>query len=469
MKIGVIGAGWYGAHIARTLAQQGDDVALLEAGTQILGDVSGMFGIRDHAGPHYPRSPKTRESCRRGAEEFDRLYSELIIQHTHSVYGLGITDSSGLSSKVSPAEFKAVCAESKGYREIDPKQFGFNKAEIHNAFDVHEPSIAVDKRLRQAWEKYLHDDGVQVLCNYRVNKITKRDGKSIVNDELVFDAIVNATSFKSFLPPKPLPFAMDIKYQVCLALVYEDLKSSPAPFSVIFMDGEFPCLMPYDDRTGEEEDLNRNYIMTHGKWTIMCSEDTPEDAGKILNKIDDRFIERKVKPRCEAEMRRFWPKFGERFVYKGWKGNVLPKIRANGEFRSAITFADQDMIYVIPGKITNVGDAARETRAILNNDNVLVNGNYRYVRDGVLDEGLQEIKEAVTVRNTCDLQTFRELEGLPEIIQPPIANIANNLSVPGARPPVPMLPPSAATISAVRPRALSAPPPAAPPSTPSYQ
>ncbi len=409
MQIGIIGAGWYGGHTARVLAKEGDDVTLLEAGPRVFDRVSGMFGIRDHEGPHYPRSPKTRENCRRGAAEFDTLYPELIIQHQYSIYGLGALDTSGMPSKVTPEEFEAVCKEARGYRRIDSQLWGYNKQELPVAFDVHEPSIAVGKRLRRAWEKYLKEDGIKVRCNYRVTKIEKRGNKTIVNDELEFDALVNATSFQDFTPQKPLPFNIDIKYQVCLALVYEDLRSTDAPFSFIVMDGEFPCLMPYDDRTKEETNLNRNYIMTHGRWTIMCSLDTPAAAQRLLNEIDDRFIEEQVKPRCEQDMTRFWPKFSARFKYIGWKGNVLAKIRSDLEFRSSVTFADDKMIYVIPGKVTNVGDAARETSALLRKQNVLTDGNYRYIQGGVLDEALHEIKSTVTVRNTCDLQTYFDL------------------------------------------------------------
>lgn len=467
-KIAVIGGGWYGAHTARELAEAGDESYIFEVAEDIFGGVSGMFGIRDHGGPHYPRSAKTRASCRRGADEFDRLYSKLIVQQTHSVYGLGKMDSSGLPSKVTADEFREVCAESRGFREIAPRQFGFNEAEFQNAFDIHEPSLAVGKRLREAWKEYLKEAGVNVICNYRVNTITKRGDKFIINnnDALEFDAVVNATSFQSFLPPKPLPFEIDIKYQVCLALVYEDLHSTPAPFSFIVMDGEYPCLMPYDDRTPEEEDLNRNYIMTHGKWTIMCSKDTPEEAKEILHQITDRFIEKKVKPRCESEMRRFWPKFSKRFKYIGWKGNILPKVRANGEFRSALTFADENMIYLVPGKVTNVGDTARETIALLNNENILVQGNYRYVKDGVLDEGLREIKEPITVRNTCDLQTYDELVNLPELDDEDVYNAPTSKApIPKTR--VETLVASAATAMQARPRALSAPPPPAMFSAPS--
>jgi len=476
MKIGIIGGGWYGGHTARVLAKEGDDVTILEAGPHIFGRVSGMFGIRDHAGPHYPRSPKTRESCRRGAAEFDVLYPDLIIEHQYSIYGLGARDSSGMPSKVTPEQFQRVCEESKGCRPINPKAWGFNNQAMIVAFDVHEPSIAVGKKLRETWERFLEEDNIKVRCNYLVKKIEKREGKVVINDELEFDAIVNATSFQSFVPQKPLPFKIDIKYQVCLALVYEDLKSMPAPFSVIVMDGEFPCLMPYDDRTEGEEDLNRNYIMTHGKWTIMCSLDTPEEARALLNKITDRFIEKKVKPRCEQHMMEFWPKFSERFRYKGWKGNVLAKIRSDAEFRSAVTFADENMVHIIPGKVTNVVDAARETSALLRGQNVLTDGNYRYTQGGVLDEALHEIKSVITVRNTCDLQTYRELESLPELGDDPVpssdkeivgnvvsittARSSRNIgSVPSAPLPIPTSADKKPAITSL-PNSFTAPPPA---------
>lgn len=61
--IAVVGAGWYGLHIALTLKEAGYQVIILDQGDDILSGTSGSFGIRLHRGPHYPRCSKTRERC----------------------------------------------------------------------------------------------------------------------------------------------------------------------------------------------------------------------------------------------------------------------------------------------------------------------------------------------------------------------------------------------------------------------
>ncbi len=63
MHIAIIGAGWYGAHLACELAKQRHTVTLIEKNIAILSETSGTFGVRLHRGPHYPRSSETRKGC----------------------------------------------------------------------------------------------------------------------------------------------------------------------------------------------------------------------------------------------------------------------------------------------------------------------------------------------------------------------------------------------------------------------
>ena len=171
--------------------------------------------------------------------------------------------------------------------------------------------------------------------------------------------------------------------------------------------------MPYDDRTEEEEDLNRKYIMTHGKWTIMGSFKTSTEARVLLDSLDDYFIKDKIRTQCEAEMKKFWPKFDNRFKYIGWKGAVVAKLKTNKEFRSAITFEKDGVIHIIPGKVSNIFDAGYEVLALIEKRNILHSGNYRYVKEGELDRSMNEIQEKPDphLRNTCNLQTYQELQG----------------------------------------------------------
>lgn len=428
-KIAVIGGGWYGCHIALVLKSAGYDVTVFESAEDLFKGISGNLGIRLHAGPHYPRSEKTRKSCREGLAEFIATYPDLVIKHAYSIYGLGTLDANGSPPKIDIEKFRAVGKEVKS-REIEPRDWGYNN--LQAALDVEEPSILLGDSLREKFRTYLRHDGVKIVCNARVYKLVRSEcTKTIVIGEGdscfgVFDYIVNTTSYHALLPPPELslPFALDIVYQPCLALVYEDRLSkvmSLPPFSFIIMDGWFPCIMPYITNREEPESTYRKYIVTHGKYTIIGSYKTAEEASAYLAKMDDAFITMHIQTKCEAEMQRFWPLFGvsipgsetRRFQYIGWKGTVLAKIKTNREFRSAVTFAREGIVYVIPGKVSNIFDAGRETLALINNQNVLRQGTYQYVKGGTLDDAVGEITEPIDpkIRNTCNLQTYAEIMG----------------------------------------------------------
>jgi|GEM_PF-1538534 len=437
-KIAIIGAGWYGCHIARALQLAGYEVTLFESHDDIFKGISGEFGIRLHTGPHYPRSKETRRSCREGYTEFIETYPDLIIPHEYSIYGLGTLDANNEPSKVDLETFKTVCKEVREIedsreinsknnlqtREIDPKKWGYDN--LLSAFDANEPSIALGKLLREEFRKYLSDAGVKVVCNYKVNQLTPQDSKVNVIGESsseVFDHVVNTTSYQSLLPAEqPLPLNINIFYQPCLALVYEDTLSktlSTPPFSFIVVDGMYPCIMPRI--TEAEETGNRTYIVTHGKYTIMGSYKTRKEAQACLDKINEDFIKKHIQPKCEAEMQKFWPPFGalrpdsteRRFKYVGFKSAILGKIKSNTEFRSAVTFGKDGITYVIPGKVSNIFDAERETLALINSQNLVhqPQGAYQYVKNGTLDQANKELTEAMApgIKNTCDLQTYDEI------------------------------------------------------------
>lgn len=414
MKIGVVGSGWYGCHIALALTKKGYSVTIFEKNDDIFSGVSGKFGIRLHKGPHYPRSKKTRESCQRVFDEFCETYPELIIHHDYSTYALGESDSLGNPPKVSKEEFRLVCYEDKNCQDIYVETSGYEA--LITAMNIEEPSVAVGSRLRESFRQYLHKADVKVIYNYSVSELKKMGfGTAVIGAGSIyeFDHVINATGFHSLLPKnikEDCPFEMEVVYQPCLALCYADKSPGERPFSFIVMDGWFPCIMPYID---DADDVNRRkYILTHGNHTTMASCDTAEAAYNILNQLTDEFVKEKVKIPSTHEVNRFWPAFSERFEYLGWQGEVQAKLLTKKEFRSAITFSSSDgIIHIIPGKISNVFDAEREVIALINNKNCQVEKGYRYVVDGVLNESRQEIieKPGLNEPNSCTLNTYEEL------------------------------------------------------------
>lgn len=422
-EIAVVGAGWYGVHVALTL-QKSDNyrVTLFERNESLFSGISGLFGIRLHVGPHYPRSQATRRSCLYGFQEFAAEYPELIVSHNYSAYAVGTSDADGQPSKISADEFVKVCKESSRCEVIsDPSAEGYNDLQV--VVKLAEPSLFVGRELHGYFQKKLKAAGVNIVYNSNVTSIKKAPGgkitiKFIGETEKQFNYVINTTSFHSLTPSieRPIKLPFEVVYQPCLALVYEDLKPvSDKPFSFIVMDGWFPCMMPLVKYGAEQNkrQQNPNYILTHGLYTIMGSFPKVDEAKECLAAIDDEFIETKVKPNCEKEINRFWPKFKGRFKYVRWQGAVLAKTKSNTEFRSAVIFQENKtgVINVIPGKVSNIFDAANEVRNLIENKDIIHNedGGFSYTKDGTLSDGLPEFEESITEANTCDLQTYQKL------------------------------------------------------------
>jgi len=407
MRIAIVGAGWYGCHMALELSKLGVEVILFEKSDKIFSGISGTFGIRLHAGPHYPRSEGTREYCHKNFRKFEDHYPELVNHHKYSIYAIGNIDANGRPSKVSPEVFDKVCTEFQYKHRINPEEYGFRN--LLTAHSLDEPSMSLGTPLRKYFVRLLENANINVRYNVKVDDIEYDEDHAIINGQK-FDYVINATSFKDLLPrATDLPQGITHIYQPCLALVYEAKAEAQLtdPISFIAMDGWFPCLMPYLDGSDNQ------YILTHGKWTILDSCKKHSDAQSILDSIDDEFVLQNIKPPCEKEMLRFNPGFKKRFTFKGFKGSVIAKPVTNTEFRSAITFfeVNKKMIHIIPGKVSCIFSAFEEVLSIINKKDLVTDEkckNFQFANDGVLASHQQELKEKIEdqQRNTCYLKNY---------------------------------------------------------------
>lgn len=387
--------------------------------------------MRLHIGPHYPRSQETRENCREGRLEFEATYPELVNEHSHSIYGIGKSDVEGKPSKVSSEQFRSICHETPTPKlsEIDIFSSEFTE-NLESAFDIpEEASLALGDRLKRYFNARLESySSIEIKYNYDVSRIIPKDGKykiistSTENHHFTmqsifwFDRVINATSFKAHIP-RSLPYPLKVIYQVCLALVYEALNPPEKPKSFIAMDGLFPCVMPYDIRENETTKINY-YILTHAKYTNIMTSNNLHDAENFL-KYEVPALMPEVQRQSEADILRFWPGFSSEFRHIGYRGVVLVKPAAETEFRSAITFEENGIVHIVPGKVSDVFHVAREVKTLLSNNPSLIScdGEFRYVKGGVLDKGKLELSLPLSGdRNTSGLQTHTELRTTP--IQP---------------------------------------------------
>lgn len=416
-EIAVVGAGWYGCHIALVLSKRGHQVTLYEKNSEILNELSGNFGVRLHLGLHYPRSKKTRENCLEGYDKFVATYPELVNHHEHSIYGLGYLDADKKPSKVDVKTFEGLVEEHSSYKIIDPNMYGYKS--LQTAIDSTEASIVVGEKLRIKFIQFLKQEGVKLKLNTTVNEIGRCESDKITistkEGKKTFDNIINATSFQQFTPKKHNLFDMEVAYQICVGLIYEDTqkaKGDPIPF--IVMDGWYPCLMSYDNSEVQEN----KWLLYHGKWCVLKSYSSAEEAkGGLAQKLSDVELQKRVEESARSHLNEFYPEFSERFKFVGWKGNVIAKVITEKEFRSAFVFQDQDtrITHIFPGKVPNIFDVEKEVVKLVENDladqTIISDGNYWFVKGGVLDQGKEEISEKPKdiSRNTCFLQASEEV------------------------------------------------------------
>lgn len=426
MRIAIIGAGWNGCHLALELTKAGHAITVLEKLPNICSGCSGTFGIRLHRGPHYPRSKPTRDGCHAAFDRFCATYPELVKPHQDSIYARGERDADGRPSKTSADVFEAVCFETDECRKVDADAKAIRG--VTAAYDLDEPSVAVGAELRGFFERKLAAQGIEVLLGVDVQRVRRRphgplslmyraespaDRRGSRTGSLEADYVVNATGYQSLTPePAPSlddggggaapPLGLDVVYQACIAFRYADRAPGEKPVSFIVMDGWFPCLMPSiddgpaatDGQRGENSNgkgrprpaevgspsppplpPERHYVLTHGSYTILGSFPRPEQAQRLLDQVcsvprspsptDASRTASRLRAAAEAEICRFLPVFRDRFQYRGCQGAVLAKLRTECEFRSSVVFARDRVVYVFPGKISNIFHACDDVLALI--------------------------------------------------------------------------------------------------------
>ena len=426
MKIAIIGAGWNGIHTALELAKKGHLVTLYDSNTEILGGLSGNFGVRVHVGPHYPKSAATRKACHTDYTRFINEYKDIVVENEKSYYALGVSDAEGSPPRVDAATFDKVCKEFRYDQTIDLEaQSEFNSNNLTSLHAVREPSALVGKPLRDKLLERLQKSNIKIRCCCKATKVLKTHNKftlfinDIENTEEIFDYVINSTGFQSLIPKEPLPFNMHVVSQVCAVTLVEDLKpKSDRPFSFTVMDGRYPCVMPYLNGKANQ------YIVYHSLHTIVGTFSSYQESWDYVNQnVDDQYLLKNVVTPSMCDLSHFIPDAKSRFKILGTKSGIVQKVDTNLEYRGPIVFQSPDgMIYSISAKITNVCSAADDVLFLvdpLNHSKIItLNSGYRYVPGGTLDKAKVEISEEKTDPNrTCAIN--RVQKPAEELLQSP--------------------------------------------------
>lgn len=269
MKIRILGAGFYGCHLARALRRDGHAVEVHEIADRIFAGASGNIPARLHAGCHYPRSRLTRAACQEHRAEFMAEYGHLTRPVPVNLYAIASE-----RSMVDFAQYTASLRHEIEFLTVhDPLEFGLRNVE--GAIQVGERHI-VTELAREAFREELAG-----VVKYRV----RPDDHAAEEFDWTIDCTFCAADSAG----------VD-RYEPCLVL----LLRGPVDRAVTIMDGPFPSLYPWNPQL-------HLCSLSSAQWTPFSKElRTWKDARRLLDSLTPAEIDAQAQGMLDS-MAEFYP------------------------------------------------------------------------------------------------------------------------------------------------------------------
>lgn len=258
MNIRIVGAGFYGCHIALELMRDGHKVTVFESKDDIFKGASGSIPARVHQGFHYPRSKKTRDACQAHAKEFSEFYSDFIRTISSNIYAVAEN-----KSLVDFDQYVSTLKHEVEFEELrEPEEYGLRHVE--GAILTQENHIVTDK----VRDFYKHVLGSQIQFGVVPEKI----------DDPSYDVTIDAT-FCAY-DNKSID-----RYEPCVVGLLE----GPTDIAVTIMDGPFGSVYPWNP----DEGLVSLSSALFTPFAKTCR--TYEEAKAILDDLSEDDRRRRVK------------------------------------------------------------------------------------------------------------------------------------------------------------------------------
>lgn len=256
MNIRIIGAGFYGCHIATELIADGHAVTIVEAKDEIFGGASGKIPARLHKGFHYPRSKRTRLACKAHLPDFMDIYGQFTRKVPNNIYAIA----DGASLVDFPQYVDTLRGEVE-FTVVDPAEHGLENVE--GAVTTGERHIVIE-----AVKQYFLEELDGHIEYGRTPRIIDNP-----NYDLTIDATFCAYDSA----------AVD-RYEPCIVGLLE----GPTDTAVTVMDGPFSSLYPWDEDKGL-------CSLSSAKWTPFSKQcRTWQEAQSILDGLPKRDLARQL-------------------------------------------------------------------------------------------------------------------------------------------------------------------------------
>jgi glycine/D-amino acid oxidase-like deaminating enzyme len=243
VKIGIIGAGAFGATTAIELSKVGFDVTIFEKNKRILSEGTANSQNRLHLGLHYPRDLETAIQSKAGFDNFLEVYPDLVRNDFPNYYAISST-----GSKVTSEEFQDF-AQKAGIELIDhlnASPFGIASENIDGIWKCEEGVIDIDL-FRTKLETEISSLKIKLELQTKICQITRELELWTLRDEQGnlykdFDFIVRATYGNDQLESNDLDLkATEYEYHRTLIL---EVRSPNPPTGITIVDGDFLTVLP---------------------------------------------------------------------------------------------------------------------------------------------------------------------------------------------------------------------------------
>jgi len=344
MKIGIIGAGWYGLHTYCHLKKHHPDftIKVFEKNDEIFKGSSLYNQNRLHLGYHYPRSHKTRELCLKGYTKFVRQYPSVITPIPANTYAIASQSLIDLET----------------YKTIYDANPNFNHTYVDNTYlsNIDGDLIITNESFIDPVKATKHFLSIipdtDLKLGYEVRSITPSErttSKVSLNNDIECDLVLDCTNNQMGLTKE------QYIYEVTLSLVYK--KTAPCPFGALtIMDGGFFSIFP------------RN--MERSLYTVTHVEHTPLSKSRCLAAIQAYEVNKaEITSRItkiEDQVSKIYPDFRRNFAYVDYFLSYKCKKVVGNESRECCVEQLDRIVSVNCGKITGIYEFEKHVETVIN-------------------------------------------------------------------------------------------------------
>ena len=341
MRVALIGGGWYGCHLAATLANLGARVRLFEANDRLFSVASGYNQNRLHLGFHYARDYMTRLQSRDGHNRFLERYPQFSLSIPFNLYG--VPDHQSL---IDYRTYKAIMAATGiEFDELHANPLDFDIRNIQGLMNTTE-RVVLNQKAASYFSKLLcnvTEYGIQVeQSDIRICE----DSAWVFNES--YDYVIDTTWGHLFKPP------FEIFYEATALLYYRLKRPTPeGRWALTLVDGNLCSIYPTEDP--------EIYTLSSVTHTPLKQFINSAEARQYIDKVDrSDFVMRQQL--MEEEIRHYVPSFSDLFEYESPQISLKTKPVGKQDNRACTVDRRGRLLSVMSGKIDTIFAA---TEAVL--------------------------------------------------------------------------------------------------------